>query len=206
VAPSERRTTLFHLAAVPVSQKKLQHHRLLPDRPLPPYSYVPGLFPHPESDPHGHSFELEHPQPPAPTETTWRQCEEYLWGIDLFNSGYYWEAHESWEQVWHACGRQGEVADFLKGLIKLAAAGVKAREGKAAGVERHARRAQELFEIVSRETGPDRELLGMSLPELENAARVLCENAQDVMNTSKEAVVCLMPFQLRVEGSSCRSK
>lgn len=186
--------------------EKISDYRLLADRSLPPYSYVPGLFPHPESDPQGHSFRAEPSPPTAPTQTTWRQCPEYLWGIDLFNCGYYWEAHESWERVWLACGRQGEIADFLKGLIKLAAAGVKAREGTAVGVERHARRAQELFEIVSRRAGPECKLLGMSLPELETAARVLCGNAQDVMNTSKEAVVCLMPFQLRVEGSSCRSK
>ena len=48
---------------------------------------------------------------------------------DLLNHGFYWEAHEAWETLWHAAGRKGEIADFLKGLIKLAAAAVKAREG-----------------------------------------------------------------------------
>ena len=59
----------------------------------------------------------------------------------------YWEAHmKSWEQLyWHACGRQGESADFLKALIKLAAAGVKHREGKPAGVHSHAQRAAILW-------------------------------------------------------------
>jgi hypothetical protein len=41
------------------------------------------------------------------------------------------------------------LADYLKGLIKLAAAGVKAREGQPVGVKRHARRAAELFQSVS---------------------------------------------------------
>ena len=36
-------------------------------------------------------------------------------------------------------------------MIKLAAAGVKAREGQISGVQRHARRAIELFELVSRD-------------------------------------------------------
>ena len=45
----------------------------------------------------------------------------------------YWEAHEAWEELWHACGRMGPTADFLRGLIKLAAAGVKVREGRPRG-------------------------------------------------------------------------
>lgn len=75
----------------------------------------------------------------------WRRSEPYLYGIDLFNHGYYWEAHESWESLWHAAGRRGEMADYLKGLIKLAAAAVKAREGNPSGVERHAARATQLL-------------------------------------------------------------
>jgi hypothetical protein len=69
----------------------------------------------------------------------------FCWGIDLFNGGCYWEAHETWEALWHAAGRVGPTADFLKGLIKLAAAGVKLREGRPAGLRRHADRARELF-------------------------------------------------------------
>jgi hypothetical protein len=57
----------------------------------------------------------------------------YLRGIDLFNHGFYWESHEAWEAVWISAGRRGSVADFLKALIKVAAAGVKAREGREAG-------------------------------------------------------------------------
>jgi predicted metal-dependent hydrolase len=65
--------------------------------------------------------------------------------MDLFNHGYYWEAHEAWESLWHAAGRTGPVADFLKGLIKLAAAGVKVAEGNQDGARSHAKRAAELF-------------------------------------------------------------
>ena len=32
--------------------------RLVPDEQFPPYSYVTGRFPHPTSDPAGHSFWL----------------------------------------------------------------------------------------------------------------------------------------------------
>ena len=119
--------------------------RYLPDRPLPPYSYVTGLSPHPTRDPRGHSFGRQE-QPAAPLEeAAYRTNETYLLALDLFNHGYYWEAHEAWEALWHAAERRGPVADFLKGLIKLAAAGVKAREGRPAGVRQHAQRAAELF-------------------------------------------------------------
>ena len=42
----------------------------------------------------------------------------------MFNGGFYWESL-AWESLWLACGRKGVVADFLKGLIKLAAGMLK---------------------------------------------------------------------------------
>jgi hypothetical protein len=119
--------------------------RRLTDTPLPPYTYVPGRTPHPVSDPAGHSFGRV-PEPVSPFDPAdWQTCHPYLYGIDLFNHGYYWEAHEAWESLWHAAGRTGPVADFLKGLIKLAAAGVKAAEGNGVGAKGHMQRAAELF-------------------------------------------------------------
>src|SRR5260370_32948340 len=41
-------------------------------------------------------------------------------GIDLFNSGRYWDAHEAWEHVWMP-DRRGTDAGFYKGLIQVAA-------------------------------------------------------------------------------------
>lgn len=132
--------------------------RYCPDRPFPPYAYVPGRQPHPVSDPAGHAFGV--PQTPAspldPSQPM--NSQEFTFAVDLFNHGYYWEAHEEWEQLWHAAGRTGPVATLLKGLIKLAAAGVKAREGNVAGVKRHAHRAGELFCIAAES---DSELQGL---------------------------------------------
>ena len=134
--------------------------RYLPDRPFPPYTYVPGQAPHPIRDPAGHMLG-EEPETPELFVEEWWNCEEYLWGIDLFNHGYYWEAHEAWEGLWHAAGRTGPVADFLKGLIKLAAAGVKAREGSAVGRQRHLLRGSELLESVCSDVGG--RLMGLGL-------------------------------------------
>jgi len=137
--------------------------RFLPDVPLPPYSHVPGRTPHPISDPRGHSFGHPPEHAARPESDAWASCRAYLRGVDLFNHGYYWEAHEVWESLWHACGRHGDVADFLKGLIKLAAAGVKVREGRPRGVVGHARAAAHLF----RRTAANAEsLFGLRLDEL----------------------------------------
>ena len=123
--------------------------RYLPEFEFPPYSYVPGKTAHPKSHPSGH-------QCPGPGVTAccadlpseWESCQLYLWGVDLFNHRFYWESHEAWEEVWIALGRRGACADFTKGLIKLAAAGVKVLEGNPMGMARHARRAAELFELT----------------------------------------------------------
>jgi uncharacterized protein len=135
--------------------------RLASDRPLPPYAYVPGLFPHPVRDPAGHSHGVPHPAPPPVDPARWWESPDYLFGIDLFNFGFYWEAHEAWEGLWHAAGRSGEVADFLKGLIQMTAAGVKVRQGVPAGVVSLAAGAGALFRRAGR-----RRLLGLDVAEL----------------------------------------
>jgi hypothetical protein len=124
--------------------------RLAPEEPFPPYAFVPGRFPHPESDPAGHSFGKGRGASAALDPERWQASKAYLYGLDLFNAGFFWESHVEWESLWLAAGRKGAVADFLKGLIKLAAVGVKHREGKPAGVRSHARRAAELWRAVSR--------------------------------------------------------
>ncbi len=106
--------------------------RLLPGRALPPYAYLPGRHPHPVRDPGGHSHGVPevHDDP-----------EALLRGIDLFDQGFPWEAHEAWEPLWFAAERGSPLRALYKGLILLAAAGVKVREGKSVPALRHAERA-----------------------------------------------------------------
>jgi hypothetical protein len=128
--------------------------RLVPDRPLPGYVHIPGQTPHPRHN----------PEPVTPLDTSsWQTNAAYLYGLDLFNHGFYWEAHEAWEGLWHAAGRRGTMADFLKSLIKLAAAGVKHLEGRPAGVASHSRRAAELWRSLPQQTEP---FCGLRLGEL----------------------------------------
>ena len=53
-----------------------------------------------------------------------------------------------------AFGRAGTTGNFLKGLIHMAAAGVKARERRPQGIQRHAIRATELLHQTASEVGP----------------------------------------------------
>jgi predicted metal-dependent hydrolase len=41
-------------------------------------------------------------------------------GIELFNQGRYWDAHEAWEEAWTP-DRHGPDRGFYKGLIQVAA-------------------------------------------------------------------------------------
>jgi predicted metal-dependent hydrolase len=110
----------------------------------------------------------------------WWRCRGYLRGLDLFNHGDYWEAHEAWEAVWHVAGRQGPTAALLKGLIKLAAAGVKTRAGSWSGRRRHCRRAVDLFRrLAEREAPPDTPggWLGLSPTGLAQRAAEAAEEA-----------------------------
>src|SRR5262249_44888285 len=137
---------------------------------------------HPVSDPAGHSYNAPRPRPAPPDPDDWAACRDYLYGVDLFNRGYYWEAHEVWEGLWHACGRRGVTADFLKGLIRLAAAGVKARGGRLEGVRSHARAAGRLFDQVARKRGEAAARhLGLSLDELGRHAAVAAGHPDAVL-------------------------
>ncbi len=97
--------------------------------PLPAYRYVPGRAPHPTRDPDGHSYGKPHPTPAHFDVSRWQDSEDYLYGIDLFNEAYWWEAHESLEQVWVAAGRTTATGQFIQGLILIAVAQLKQHQG-----------------------------------------------------------------------------
>lgn len=88
--------------------------------------------------------QADEPVAPAATSSA-LLSHHYEHGRRLFDAGYYWEAHEAWEHLWILLGRRGPAAETIKGLIKLAAAGVKVLEGRPTGAERHATRAVELL-------------------------------------------------------------
>lgn len=106
------------------------------DKPFPPYRFRPGRHPHPHSL-GGHSYAP--PDPPGPPATltppeSWLKNSAYLFGCDLYNQGYWWEAHEEWEGIWQLTDKTGVQGRFLQGLIQVAAAHLKLEIGHLRGV------------------------------------------------------------------------
>jgi hypothetical protein len=155
---------------------------------LPPHAFVPGgPWPRPKpSKDAGLAEPIE--------EDRWSDSPGFLRGVRLFNTGFYWEAHEVWEALWHAHGRRGATADVLKALIKLAAAGVKVREGQPRGAATHARRAAGLLDDVAQSTGRHR--LGLDLAVLADKARSLAEHPPCDTAAPGSAVSRVFPFTL----------
>ena len=136
--------------------------RYCPNRPLPPYRFVPGLHPHPTRNPAGHSL-----GPPVPLHrlppwdpAQWRALDDWLMGIDRFNAFYFWEAHESWEGLWAAAPRHGAPALTLQGLIQIAAALLKIHVGSLPGA---AALSREGIEKLAESAADSPSLLGLDL-------------------------------------------
>jgi hypothetical protein len=122
--------------------------RYAPGRSLPERAFVPGAgAPRPAESP-----------PPAPSAVArwparWAACPDYLWGADLYNAGFPWEAHEAWEGLWRVAA-PGAHRALLQGLIQCAAAAVKALAGSATGARRLSVRASDTLERAARDGGP----------------------------------------------------
>ena len=132
-------------------------------RALPAYRYVPGVRPHPTRDPSGHSYEpsptLNRHAPWGPDD--WRNLPDWLYGVDLFNLFYFWEAHEVWEGLWAATQRDTAVAMALQGLIQIAAALLKIHMGVLPGARALASQG---LEKLRHAAAAHPALLGLDLP------------------------------------------
>lgn len=100
-------------------------------RPLPAYRFIPGETAHPTADPRGHSYRppgaTAPPPPPYPAPEHWIECETYLFGCDLYNHAYWWEAHEAWESLWLQTVPGAAERELLQGLIQAANCHLKLR-------------------------------------------------------------------------------
>jgi hypothetical protein len=137
--------------------------RYQPERVLPRYAYRPGRNPHPTRGVSGHARESVVPARPShlPAER-WRDNADYLWGVDLYNTGYFWEAHEAWEGLWRAAERDRAQRRFLQGLIQCAAACLKAAIGDDESCLRLAARAlTRLRQVPADDAGL---YMGLALP------------------------------------------
>jgi hypothetical protein len=162
--------------------------RFYHDAESPSHTYVPGR---------GAARPLRDDPAPAVApvlDDAWADSPAYLRGVDLFNAGCYWEAHEAWEALWLAHGRRGPTAVVLKGLIKLAAAGVKVRQGRPGGVRSLARRAAGHFAEARFEVGPS--LLGLDLDAWTAIALSVAEDPPAEPVVAEGSAVRVFAFEL----------
>jgi hypothetical protein len=122
--------------------------RYQPARALPSHAYLPGRTPRPERD----------SREDSPHATLW---DEYLWGADLYNHGYFWEAHEAWEALWRGAQHDGVRRMFLKGLIQCAAACLKGLLGDVEACGRLATRG--LAQLQGIPLATDGRFMGLSV-------------------------------------------
>ncbi len=64
-------------------------------------------------------------------------------GLELFNGGEFFEAHETWEDLWHLCTGPRKV--FIQGLIQCAVTLEHVRRGNPRGVQNVWKSAVEKF-------------------------------------------------------------
>lgn len=172
----------------------IQHVNTLPiaaarftDTDFPPYRFVPGRFPHPIAHPDGHSYRTpgsaERPILFVPPEQ-WRDSHDYLFGCDLYNHGYWWEAHEAWEGLWRVVPLESAQRHFLQGLIQIGAIHLQLFQGHAEGVARlrmtsaeHLSAAERLrrTEHTLAESAVPQSFMGVCISELQRRIDAYCE-------------------------------
>ncbi len=138
-------------------------YRYISSWPLPSYKFVPGKNIHPNK-PGGHMHGNEELKAPPIDLTKPEENNILRFSLDLYNHQFFWESHVYLEALWNSHKRKGPVADFLKGLIKLGAAGVKMNLGDPAQAREHLDRARELLVSVQNTEGNN--FLGFDLPTL----------------------------------------
>ncbi len=106
----------------------------------------------------------------------WRENEAWLYGVDLWNSGFLWEAHEAWESIWRI-PNDAEQADFLRGMIQCAAAGLKLAIGNASSARSLSTAGLERISGVRSQT--DGRYMGLALSTFADALRVRIARESD---------------------------
>ena len=142
--------------------------RLCPQCDLPPYRYVRGLNPHPTRESEGHSYKVKTPPPVPFHEDNWLQCEPFVYGIDLYHQGYFWEAYHAWEELQKAAEKDSRESNFLQALMLNCTAMKRLYEHDARGIREKSQGARwRLSRLRSAGyDGPKNRLFGLDIAEL----------------------------------------
>ena len=114
----------------------------------------------------------------------------FRYGVDLFNGGYWWEAHEIWEDLWRRSPRGTARNHLLKGLIMLAAALLKGSSGMPRGRRRLLGRG---LEYLRRAAAGEADPNPLSVPLADLIARYQAWQQQAEQLQSHAALLAGMP-------------
>jgi hypothetical protein len=137
---------------------------------LPPYRYGIDPGPHPTRHPDGHGRHRAEPRDDRAALDA---------GIELFEHGYFWEAHEAWEGPWRRSAPADPSRSIWQALILVAAAALKRARGEHPAAARLAGKAGD--RLGDAERAGCRDLFGLSTGALtEVAQRLLTEERAPV--------------------------
>lgn len=89
---------------------------------LPVRAHVPGTG----TTPDWPSLEVaKYLVPERTCDNDWADNPAYLFGFELAQAGFFWEAHEVWEPVWLACPPNSRERLLLRALIQITNAELK---------------------------------------------------------------------------------
>jgi hypothetical protein len=116
-------------------------HERYSARPLPASRHVPGRGPRPEAGPGDDAFRH---------------------GVDLFNNGYWWEAHEAWEAVWMGLAPNSAERHGIQAMIQVANCFLKIAMGQGRAARLVRADIERLFAAALLH-GPDLAIGGLAL-------------------------------------------
>lgn len=134
--------------------------RRLPDLALPGHAHVPGSGSTPDMAP------LEAAKSLAPSvmrHEEWQDNAAYLYGHDLLDAGFFWEAHEVWEAVWLNCPPNSAEKLMLRMLIQQANTRLKLVMGRRNAAERLAAEVEALRIDLAGRLGAPGSFMGVDI-------------------------------------------
>ncbi len=134
--------------------------RRLPDLALPGHAHVPGSGSKPDMAPLEAAKALVAPETSA---NAWQDNAAYLYGHDLLDAGFFWEAHEVWEAVWLNCPPNSAEKLMLRMLIQQANARLKLVMGRRKAAERLAAEVEALRSDLAGRLGAPGSFMGVDI-------------------------------------------
>jgi hypothetical protein len=134
--------------------------RRLPDLALPGHAHVPGSGSTPDMAPLEAAKALVAPETSA---NAWQDNAAYLYGHDLLDAGFFWEAHEVWEAVWLNCPPNSAEKLMLRMLIQQANARLKLVMGRRNAAERLAAEVEALRSDLAGRLGAPGSFMGVDI-------------------------------------------